>query len=359
MDKENKEKRIDGEIYKSLEGYFPERFDLSPEELEKQIETENMQREAALGLIGKDEEEKAEPEVMKEAEEEIPADETVSAEEAEEAYDEIPAEDPAYVEEVPAEEFYEEPAYEEVPEDVPEEIVVPEAESVENNPLLGDMDPLDTLLREMDSDDEEIKKIGNVDDDDGSGNETAGHKAVDWFFDFLEIFAVCLTVIIVVFSFFVRLTRVDGGSMNDTLIDGEYLLVTDFCYTPTVGDIVVVQDTAIQNDALSKPLVKRLIATAGQKVDISSEGEVTITEPDGTSHKLDQSFKKQEPYRGIESHYEVPEGCVFVMGDNRNGSTDSRDFRVGYIDERCIFGKAICRLWPVNTFKIFKNPYGN
>lgn len=352
MDNENKDKKIDGEIYKTLEGYFPERFDLSPEELEEQIDVEKKQREAALGLIGKDDsEETAQAEA-----EESPVETPVETPEEEPAADTVEI---ARETEVREEETVEE-AEETVSETAEEEITVPDAESVENNPLIGDMDPLDALFIEMNSDDEVIERIGSFDEEQQTEEETKGHKTVNWFFDFLEIFAVCLTAIIVIFAFFVRLTRVDGGSMNDTLVDGEYLLVTDFCYTPTVGDIVVLQDTAIQNDALTKPLVKRLIATAGQTVDISPDGSVTITEPDGTSYELDQSFTKKEPYRysASASHFEVPEGCVFVMGDNRNGSTDSR-YQVGYVDERCIFGKALCRVFPFNSFTFFKNPYNN
>ena len=73
---------------------------------------------------------------------------------------------------------------------------------------------------------------------------------------------------------------------------------------------------------------------------------------------LEQTFIKNEVYNGAPTHCEVPEGYVFVMGDNRNGSTDSRDYRVGIVDERCVFGRVIFRILPFNEMTVFHNPYG-
>ena len=168
-------------------------------------------------------------------------------------------------------------------------------------------------------------------------------------YDIIEMFAICTVCIILFFSFIGRLTIVDGDSMTDTLKNGEYLFISNFMYEPEQGDIVVLQDTSLEYYLLKKPLIKRVIATGGQTVDISQSGVVTITNEDGTSYVLDEEYTKDEPYREAAGHYEVPEGCLFVMGDNRNGSTDSRDDRVGYVDERCVIGKAVFRILPLNN----------
>ena len=166
-----------------------------------------------------------------------------------------------------------------------------------------------------------------------------------------------MACIILTFTFIARLTKVDGHSMDDTLNDGQYLVVSNMFYTPKVGDIVVLQNTSLDYTSLREPLVKRIIAIGGQTVDIALDGTVTITEEDGSSHVLEQTFIKNEVYNGAPTHCEVPEGYVFVMGDNRNGSTDSRDYRVGIVDERCVFGHALFRILPFNEMTVFHNPY--
>lgn len=210
----------------------------------------------------------------------------------------------------------------------------------------------------------ESKDTDSIDKDskteDGSVIPTITEKKKSAFikdiYDVLEMFAVCAACIIIFFSFFARLTIVDGESMCDTLVDGEWLIISDFMYKATPGDIVVVQDTSLNHPELKKPLVKRIIATGGQTVHISSNGVVTITDKDGSVSVLDEKYTKNEPYLKSEGHFEVPEGHIFVMGDNRNGSTDSRDSRVGYIDERCVIGCARLRIFPIDEFCLFSNP---
>lgn len=182
-------------------------------------------------------------------------------------------------------------------------------------------------------------------------------SALEDLYDILEMFAVCAACIIIFFSFFARLTIVDGTSMCDTLKDGEWLVISDFMYEATPGDIVVIQDTSLDHPELRKPLVKRVIALGGQSVDISASGVVTVTDEDGIITVLDESYTKNEPYLKSAGHFEVPEGHIFVMGDNRNGSTDSRDSRVGFIDERCVIGCAQLRIFPIDSFNVITNPF--
>ncbi len=175
-------------------------------------------------------------------------------------------------------------------------------------------------------------------------------------FDILEVFVLCTACLLLVFVFLARLTRVDGFSMNDTLQNGEFLIVSDLFYTPKQGDIVVVQNTSLEVEKLREPLVKRIIAVGGQTVNVAADGTVTVTNEDGTSKVLEEKYIKQERYDKNALECYVPEGYVFIMGDNRNNSTDSRDMRVGLMDERCICGRAILRVFPFTSLSVFKNP---
>ena len=149
-------------------------------------------------------------------------------------------------------------------------------------------------------------------------------------------------LVILVFTFCARLIGVEGTSMVPTLQDGDRLLVTgsllyhDYKY----GDIVILRKQTFDQ----KPIVKRVIATEGQTVDIDfSAGEVYV---DGV--KLDEPYIN-EPTRedeGVDFPLVVPEGCLFVMGDNRNGSTDSRDTRLKTVDTRYVIGRAVMIVFP-------------
>lgn len=190
-----------------------------------------------------------------------------------------------------------------------------------------------------------MKEIATEDSSETNRKRNKKQFALD-VYDIIEMFTICTICIILIFSFVGRLTIVDGDSMNDTLLNGQFLVITNFAYEPKQGDIVVLQDTSLEYYLLKKPLIKRVIATSGQTVDISHSGVVTITDTDGSTYVLEEKYTKNEPYLAGAGHYEVPNGCIFVMGDNRNGSTDSRDYRVSYVDERCVIGKAIFRLLP-------------
>lgn len=157
---------------------------------------------------------------------------------------------------------------------------------------------------------------------------------------------VCLIFVTVLFVFAVRLVGVVGDSMYPTLHNGDRLtLMSNFLYEPQVGDIVVLIAPDFDE---GKPIVKRIIAMEGQTVDIDFEtGEVWVD-----SQLLDEPYIYEPTYRreGMEFPLTVPENCVFVMGDNRNGSTDSRDYRIGCVDKRYVLGKAMQVVYPFSRF---------
>lgn len=172
-------------------------------------------------------------------------------------------------------------------------------------------------------------------------------------YDWLQMFLGCVVAAVVLFNCVARLTRVDGGSMDTTLQHGEIMLIWSLGYTPKQGDIVVLNKTSVLLPDWTEPraIVKRVIATGGQTVDVDySTGAVYV---DG--QPLDEPYLHEEMHRPgapsmQETHWEVPEGSIFVMGDNRNYSTDSRDSLLGTIDTDYILGRAVLALWPLDRF---------
>lgn len=163
-------------------------------------------------------------------------------------------------------------------------------------------------------------------------------------FSWLQALVFALTALILCFTFVGRIISVDGDSMYPTLHDGDLLFLQCMAYEPEAGDIVVLTKYFGNVDS---PIVKRIIATEGQVVDIDYDaGTVSV---DGVI--LDEPYINgimETPLSSYETitHVEVPEGQVFVMGDNRNNSSDSRDVRLGTIDESQILGKTICIIFP-------------
>jgi signal peptidase I len=168
-------------------------------------------------------------------------------------------------------------------------------------------------------------------------------------FDFTELVLVTLSIILLCSLFLFRQTVVAGGSMEGTLSDGERLLISDFFYTPKAGDVVVVQIEDDIADAYAElerndAIIQRVIATEGQTVAVIG-GVVYV---DGAPLKEDYVLRDGYDSRAEMAPVTVSEGHIFLMGDHRNSSLDSRYF--GEVDERTVIGKVLFRILPFSRF---------
>lgn len=163
-------------------------------------------------------------------------------------------------------------------------------------------------------------------------------------FEVFQAIISALVVITILFTFAFRVVNVDGTSMKPTLQNNDKVIVSTVGYEPQRGDIVVISST----DGLREPIVKRIVAVGGDTVDINfTTGVVTVngTEEDYTDELTSQQFDIAFPIT-------VPQGTVFVLGDNRGNSLDSRSTRVGCVDERLIVGKVLFRFFPIGDWKV-------
>lgn len=152
-----------------------------------------------------------------------------------------------------------------------------------------------------------------------------------------------LSVIMILFLVFFRIIVVSGPSMKQTLLDGDYLLLVSslFYREPQKGDIVVLSKQSYDN---GKPIVKRVIATEGQIVDMDFENGLVYV--DGYPLEEDYTNTMTNLDEGAVFPQIVEAGCIFVMGDNRNNSKDSRSLEIGQVDKREILGKVALLLFP-------------
>ena len=161
-------------------------------------------------------------------------------------------------------------------------------------------------------------------------------------------------VVVAIFTFVIRMMGVDGHSMLNTLQHGDRLLVVNsmLYHDYKYGDIVILRKHGVFDD---DTIVKRVIAVEGQTVDIDfAEGIVYV---DGEA--LEEDYIREPTYtaEGTEFPLTVPEGSIFVMGDNRNGSSDSRDYRLGTVDTRYVIGKAAFLIFPGPDYETEKRDF--
>ncbi len=165
-------------------------------------------------------------------------------------------------------------------------------------------------------------------------------------YEWLEAVAFALALVVIMFTFVFRIVSVSGPSMQPTLHSGDRIVLSNLFYTPKNGDIVVITQPNSHNN---EPLIKRVIAVEGQTIDINADTD-TVT-VDGV--KLNETYTLEQDLNRAGEAYDfpitIPEGKVFVMGDNRNDSFDSRDPGLGMVDEKYIMGKAIFRIYPFES----------
>lgn len=169
-------------------------------------------------------------------------------------------------------------------------------------------------------------------------------------FDWVQSVVLAMTVMFVAFTFIFRPCSVVGDSMLDTLEDGNWLICTAFDRSPEYGEIVIITQP---NSGRNKPIVKRVIATQGQTVDIDFDtSEVTV---DGETLYEPYIRNTTRLRQDVDFPVVVPEGHLFVMGDNRNVSQDSRSTVIGFIDTRYVLGKVVFRFYPFDEMKLIRH----
>ncbi len=178
--------------------------------------------------------------------------------------------------------------------------------------------------------------------------ETAGNKKVKKdklnIFEIFEAGVAALVVVTLIFVFCFRIFNVEGPSMAPTLESGDMVVVSTIGYKPQRGDVVVLSSA----EGLKKPIVKRIIGVGGDKIDINfTTGIVTVN---GKEENYSDDLTNQQA--DIAFPITVPEGTVFVLGDNRDKSLDSRSRQVGCVDERMVVGKVLFRFFPIGDWEV-------
>ena len=178
---------------------------------------------------------------------------------------------------------------------------------------------------------------------------------IEMTFEIIEMLAIAIAIVMVLMTVFVRYSPVEGSSMEPTLHESDVLIVSGFLYTPSHGDIVIIHVPYNFN----MPFVKRVIAIGGDVLEIDFYNwEIRVN---GVLQEEDYiNFAQRDFGLDMVSHdlnlvdgvftTVVPNGHIFVLGDNRNGSQDSRNSNIGFVDNRYVVGRAAFRIWPFSRF---------
>lgn len=173
---------------------------------------------------------------------------------------------------------------------------------------------------------------------------TSKNKNLETIYDIASILLTAIIAVGIIFTFFFKISVVSGASMENTLYDGDNLIISSITPEVEYGDVVVIS----QPNGYEKVLIKRVIAVGGQIVEFDSRTGKTIVD----GKVLDEPYiKETAKYTyGMTHKYVVPQGKIFVMGDNRNHSADSRDVMVGLIDEDYVMGKVLYKFGDTELF---------
>ena len=166
-------------------------------------------------------------------------------------------------------------------------------------------------------------------------------------FDWAESLVIAVLLVVALFTFVCRIVIVDGHSMESTLHHGQLMLVSSIGYEEEHGDIIVL------HNEFHGPIVKRIIATEGDTVDIDFDNAQVYLNGEALDEPYLDRFSYYD-YEGIDFPQTVPEDCVFVLGDNRTGSTDSRSPLVGMVPESTVIGKVYFTIFPLDSFGMVK-----
>lgn len=228
------------------------------------------------------------------------------------------------------------------------------------------MEEFETRDNTQESKDDNIEEAVVVSDNENESEENGDSKSGKSILnDILEIFesvVISVFIVLILFTYIARPVTVDGRSMEPTLHNQDKLIMRTLFYTPKVGDIVIInnqnshtyninEDEVIEGDGLKKRIIKRVIALGGQEIDIDFETGVVTVDGKQLEEEYIYDLTKTNA-RAFEYPVKVPEGYIFVMGDNRNNSTDSRDGHVGFVKEEDVLGEAVMRFYPFDQIKL-------